>query len=112
MGDRIKTAAAGVTDQWYNGEMTKWDFYGMNDPPASASLYDWGHFTQVVWKDASKVGCATVRCGPGSVLSLQSWYTVCNYNPPGETALPLLFDTGADSDIQQATLAASMARTC
>ncbi|UNI13736.1 hypothetical protein JDV02_000452 [Purpureocillium takamizusanense] len=80
---RMDHAAAAVSDQWYNGEMPNWQFYGMDNPPSSSSLHDWGHFTQVVWKDATKVGCATVKCAAGTVLSFNSWYTVCNYNPPG-----------------------------
>ncbi|GJN69344.1 SCP-like extracellular protein [Purpureocillium lilacinum] len=80
---RIKAAAGGVSNQWYNSEMLNWQFYGLDNPPSSSSLYDWGHFTQVVWKDVTKVGCATVKCASGTVLSMNSWYTVCNYNPPG-----------------------------
>ncbi|KAF2220137.1 hypothetical protein BDZ85DRAFT_267238 [Elsinoe ampelina] len=50
----------------------------------------WGHFTQVVWKDSTKVGCATWRCksvkdGAGNPMS--SAYggdvTYCNYQGPG-----------------------------
>lgn len=81
---RINAAAGGVSNQWYNSEMLNWQFYGLDNPPSSSSLYDWGHFTQVVWKDVTKVGCATVKCASGTVLSMNSWYTVCNYNPPGK----------------------------
>ncbi len=35
-----------------------------------------GHYTQVVWRDSTEVGCALATCGPTEV-----W--VCNYNPPG-----------------------------
>lgn len=35
-----------------------------------------GHYTQIVWKNTTEVGCAKVIC-EGSV----TW--VCNYNPPG-----------------------------
>lgn len=35
-----------------------------------------GHYTQIVWKNTTEVGCAKTICN-GSVI----W--VCNYNPPG-----------------------------
>ncbi|RJE74223.1 pathogenesis-related family 1 protein [Reichenbachiella sp. MSK19-1] len=35
-----------------------------------------GHYTQIVWKNTTEVGCAKVICN-GNV----TW--VCNYNPPG-----------------------------
>ena len=36
-----------------------------------------GHYTQIVWRDTSEIGCARVACRDQSQL----W--VCNYNPPG-----------------------------
>jgi len=36
-----------------------------------------GHYTQVVWKRSTEVGCAKAVCANKS----QVW--VCNYNPPG-----------------------------
>jgi len=35
-----------------------------------------GHYTQIVWRDTTEVGCGKAICG-----SEQVW--VCNYNPPG-----------------------------
>ncbi|KAL6857800.1 hypothetical protein ACO1O0_005243 [Amphichorda felina] len=79
----VETAASGVTNQWYNGEVNAWTYYGMDDPPAGADLMAWGHFTQLVWKSSEKLGCHTAKCAAGTVLGLESWYTVCNYGPPG-----------------------------
>ncbi|KAF5006931.1 hypothetical protein FDECE_6720 [Fusarium decemcellulare] len=78
-----KAAAGGITNQWYNSEMANWSFYGQENPPEGMDIQLYGHFTQVVWKDSTKVGCATVKCPAGTVLSFPSWYTVCNYNPQG-----------------------------
>ena len=62
------TAEAVVTG-WYS-EVSEYDFsspvFGMNT----------GHFTQVVWRGTTEVGCAQSRCNGGEL-----W--VCNYNPPG-----------------------------
>lgn len=36
-----------------------------------------GHYTQVVWRNSIRLGCAKVRCNNG-------WYFItCNYDPPG-----------------------------
>ncbi|KAL3692371.1 hypothetical protein R1sor_006022 [Riccia sorocarpa] len=36
-----------------------------------------GHYTQIVWKTTTKVGCASAKCPAGGT------FTVCSYNPPG-----------------------------
>lgn len=35
------------------------------------------HYTQVVWRDSTQIGCARVQCNNGW------YYVVCNYYPPG-----------------------------
>lgn len=35
-----------------------------------------GHYTQMVWRNTSEVGCAAYRCGKEILV-------VCNYNPAG-----------------------------
>jgi pathogenesis-related protein 1 len=44
-----------------------------------------GHYTQVVWRSSTGLGCATVRCTTGSPLPSSSvwWNVVCDYSPPG-----------------------------
>ncbi|KAL6539639.1 hypothetical protein OROHE_011410 [Orobanche hederae] len=37
-----------------------------------------GHYTQIVWRDTRKVGCARVVCGGGKGVIM-----TCNYDPPG-----------------------------
>ncbi|AQZ16189.1 PRY3 (YJL078C) [Zygosaccharomyces parabailii] len=61
----------GTIDAWYN-EIEK---YNWSDPGFSEST---GHFTQVVWKSTTKVGCGSKQCG-GSVGT----YIICSYNPAG-----------------------------
>ncbi|KAL0454320.1 UNVERIFIED_CONTAM: Pathogenesis-related leaf protein 4 [Sesamum latifolium] len=36
-----------------------------------------GHYTQVVWRNSVRVGCARARCNNGW------WFISCNYDPPG-----------------------------
>ncbi|ESR35958.1 SCP domain-containing protein [Citrus sinensis] len=36
-----------------------------------------GHYTQVVWRNSIRVGCARVQCSNGW------WFVTCSYDPPG-----------------------------
>ncbi|WCJ18572.1 pathogenesis-related gene 1 [Euphorbia peplus] len=36
-----------------------------------------GHYTQVVWRDSVRIGCAKVVCNSGGTI------VQCNYDPPG-----------------------------
>ncbi|HYO58230.1 CAP domain-containing protein [Archangium sp.] len=45
-----------------------------------------GHYTQVVWRNTTQVGCATAICTKNSPFGAQfpKWQLwVCNYTPPG-----------------------------
>jgi pathogenesis-related protein 1 len=42
----------------------------------SSNWYPSGHYTQMVWKNTSQIGCAKAECR-GNVI------VVCNYDPPG-----------------------------
>ncbi|KAL0359779.1 UNVERIFIED_CONTAM: Pathogenesis-related protein PR-1 [Sesamum calycinum] len=37
-----------------------------------------GHYTQIVWKDTRRMGCARVVCYGGRGV-----FMICNYDPPG-----------------------------
>lgn len=79
-----KSAAQAIIDQWYKGEIKNYSpFYGMANP--NVALGQVGHLTQVLWKSTKKVGCATVKCPAGSIFSMPSQYTVCNYQPAGKS---------------------------
>ncbi|XP_022148797.1 basic form of pathogenesis-related protein 1-like [Momordica charantia] len=36
-----------------------------------------GHYTQIVWRDSKRIGCARVKCENNWV------FVICNYDPPG-----------------------------
>jgi pathogenesis-related protein 1 len=45
-----------------------------------------GHYTQMVWRDTQRVGCARRTCAANSPFGAQlpSWdFWVCDYEPPG-----------------------------
>lgn len=40
-----------------------------------------GHFTQLVWKHTTSVGCGRVNCNGKN--DVEGWFLVCEYWPPG-----------------------------
>ncbi|ANZ73139.1 BA75_00908T0 [Komagataella pastoris] len=61
----------GTVDAWYS----EIDLYDFNNPGYTPGV---GHFTQVVWKSTTKLGCAFKYCN-----DYYGTYVVCNYSPPG-----------------------------
>ena len=76
--------ARAASNGWYNGELDKFppSEYGKATPDMS-NFHEWGHFTQLIWKDSTQLGCHTHFCPPGTMSSVGTWYTVCNYYPAG-----------------------------
>lgn len=74
-----------ITNLMYNEEIEYFPTpYGASAP--SMSDFDkWGHFSQIVWKATTHIGCATVTCNSlGNVDSSSAVpFTVCNYSPVG-----------------------------
>jgi hypothetical protein len=64
-----QTTAQGAVDSWYS-EINNYDF----DNPVYSSAV--GHFTQVVWRGSTQLGCGVAACG-----DVKLW--VCRYSPPG-----------------------------
>ncbi len=58
-----------VVDGWY-AEISQYDY------KKHTFSEEAGHFTQLVWADTQRLGCATARCSDFEV-----W--VCEYDPPG-----------------------------
>src|SRR5690606_35393263 len=44
-----------------------------------------GHYTQMVWRSSTEIGCGVQRCSTGSPFPSTSQWTVvvCNYRLPG-----------------------------
>ena len=72
------TTPQGVVDSWV-AEVKDYD-YASNSCAATC-----GHYTQVVWRKSSALGCAVSNCSKNSPFSgFDQWqFWVCNYDPPG-----------------------------
>ncbi|GAA5900601.1 hypothetical protein JCM5296_005292 [Sporobolomyces johnsonii] len=76
-------ATAGYPTTIVNGACQPWE--------AEASEYDpnnpvYSHFTQMVWKGTTELGCVQQICPPGSIFDAaygNATFYVCEYNPPG-----------------------------
>ncbi|KZF20631.1 PR-1-like protein [Xylona heveae TC161] len=74
-----------ISDMFYNGEINYFDgLYGQANPDMT-NFEKWGHFSQIVWKDTTSVGCATHQCSSlaNTGSNVPPYFTVCNYYPPG-----------------------------
>jgi len=62
-------------------------------PPDATPALECGHYTQIVWKTTTGVGCAHVSCttnSPFGAVANGKWqYSVCDYSPPGNIVLEL-----------------------
>ncbi|WP_244918176.1 CAP family protein [Nostoc linckia] len=75
-GDSASLGSTAV-DEWYS-EIKDYDY---NNPVFSGAT---GHFTQVVWKGSTKVGCGAAP-GPATIdgTKYDGVYVVCQYSPAG-----------------------------
>ncbi|KAJ5950370.1 uncharacterized protein N7479_008783 [Penicillium vulpinum] len=72
-----------ISEMMYTREAPYFDgLYGQANPDMT-NFASWGHFTQIVWKGTTTVGCATVSCPELKNVGSAAPYTVCNYGPPG-----------------------------
>lgn len=77
-----------ITNQMYNDEIMFYPRpYGGTKDPDMTNFERWGHFSQIVWKGTSEVGCFTQFCGEGGLGNVGGdvapYFTVCNYGPAG-----------------------------
>ncbi len=70
--ERNRVSIRDVVKVWTNEE--RWYNYRTNSCRPGQQC---GHYTQIVWRETTEVGCAVKFCGDHS----QNW--VCSYNPPG-----------------------------
>ncbi|OCT52425.1 SCP-like extracellular protein [Cladophialophora carrionii] len=73
-----------ITNEMYNGEIGFYPGYGSE--PDMSNFEKWGHYSQIVWKSTTGVGCATQYCPNGLANTggnVSPYFTVCNYSPPG-----------------------------
>jgi hypothetical protein len=81
-----------ITELFYNNEVGNFDgLYGQDTPSNinDGSAFDgWGHFSQIVWKSTTSIGCATFDCSGRGLAntggSVPPHFTVCNYKPAGK----------------------------
>ncbi|KAF2733924.1 PR-1-like protein [Polyplosphaeria fusca] len=75
--------AADNEDKWYNDSAEMVHGWHQEEVlyPYDHPYYDdaWGHFSQMVWRDTSRVGCAWGYC-PGKKFPGRLY---CFYDPPG-----------------------------
>ncbi|KAI6798418.1 hypothetical protein KC332_g16173 [Hortaea werneckii] len=77
-----------ITDMFYNGEINLFaDQYGKEQPDMT-NFEGWGHFTQLVWKETTHVGCYTQTCDSLANVgsNVPPYFTVCNYKNAGNYA--------------------------
>jgi uncharacterized protein YkwD len=84
-----ESALQAAIESWYSEELlyAKYSLYGQATPDTSAIPDDQetGHFTAMVWKNTTMVGCSVQVCGPTTAVGggLTVWNTVCNYKSEG-----------------------------
>ncbi|XP_042374791.1 pathogenesis-related protein 1-like [Zingiber officinale] len=71
-GSGADWTAADAVGLWV-GEQQYYDY----DSNSCAAGQVCGHYTQVVWRSSTAIGCARVTCNNGAI------FIICNYNPPG-----------------------------
>ncbi|KAK5123968.1 hypothetical protein LTR85_002165 [Meristemomyces frigidus] len=78
LAEGYDSPALGI-DAWANEEKK----YNYAKPKFSEST---GHYTQLVWKNTTTVGCAAVQCSNDASNGANGWYLVCEYTPRGNVA--------------------------
>lgn len=76
----VSSLVESTLSNWVEGEMGDYDY------ASNTCSGECGHYTQVVWRNTERVGCALQQCATFTNLSA-SWNNgymlVCNYSPGG-----------------------------
>ncbi|KAJ5519756.1 Allergen V5/Tpx-1-related protein [Penicillium fimorum] len=81
--DKAQVGEKIISEMMYTNEAPNFaGLYGQANPDMT-NFASWGHFSQIVWKGTSQVGCATVSCDDLKNIGGAHPYTVCNYGSPG-----------------------------
>lgn len=67
---RMKNTPESVVDEWAD------EIQYFDAKTGKCKGGECGHYTQIIWKNTTKVGCAVVQCGEKEI-----W--VCEYSPAG-----------------------------
>ncbi|RKF66757.1 putative scp-like extracellular protein [Golovinomyces cichoracearum] len=102
--DKSTLITDAVSNKWYNSEL-KFVPFGISNPSTSGP--EFLHLTQIIWKETKSVGCVTFECPSGSIFSIPSQYTVCNYFPAGN--IMGKFDEQVSRPLGQKTIIATIA---
>ena len=108
-GENLAQGYANVTDavDAWGDERNEYDF---NDPGFSEAT---GHFTQLVWKATTTVGCGRTLCN--EMNDVAGWYVVCEYYPPGnvigEFAIEVQGEVEGAEQCQQGTVCSGEKRS-
>jgi pathogenesis-related protein 1 len=95
LGENIAAGAPTLTIAsanmgWIQGEEPDYD-YATNTCNTMGGTVECGHYTQIVWKTTTSVGCAIVTCNTNTPFGTKygtKWgYAVCDYSPPGNIVL-------------------------
>lgn len=71
-------APADVVALW-DSEAANYDYAGNSCDAGTC-----GHYTQLVWRSTTSIGCAIQACTTGSPFGGGNWtFAVCDYSPPG-----------------------------
>jgi len=88
-GAEPSAVPAMITNEMYDNEIGFYPTPYGNDSPDMTNFEKWGHYSQIVWKSTTSVGCATQYCPNGLANAgsgVSPYFTVCNYSPPGNFA--------------------------
>ena len=74
------TATVQQATQLWVAERVFYDYAGNTCAPGQIC----GHYTQIVWRSTTQVGCGRAVCNTGNPFGSGTWtYIVCRYDPPG-----------------------------